>query len=110
MTKTTSKASIRRVEKGQDNKTLARQHTPKASLQGLMQLPLLEAIEAEGGTITPGRAYERIADQLGFDPAALSSRRSCDDGRTYNVFEQQVRWARQTAVLEGLILKERRGI
>jgi len=75
-----------------------------------MQLPLLETIEECGGRARPGEIYERLADRLGVSEEALSETRSCADGQHYGVFQQQVRWARQTAVMQGLIEKGERGI
>lgn len=112
--KSTSTSAIRareaRVNRGLRSEREARAHTPKASLQGLMQLPLLEAIEECGGRAKPGEVYERLAQRLNLSGEALAEERRCRDGQAYKVFEQQVRWARQTAVMQGLIANDERGI
>lgn len=103
-------ARQRRIHRGVDQELAARQHTPRASLQGLMQMPLLEAIENAGGKARPGEVYERLAAEFSLDDAALAETRICADGQSYHVFFQQCRWARQTAVMKGLIGKEKRGV
>ena len=103
-------ARARRVKKGDDTEALARAMTPRTSLQGLMQLPLLEAIEECGGRAKPGEVYERLAARMNLDEDALAQTRLCGDGQEYKVFQQQVRWARQTAVMQGLIANDERGI
>lgn len=77
------------------------------SLQRAIQLPLFEAIASEGGRARPRDIYEKVADSVGIDPDARGATRECGDGQSYRVFEQQVRWARQTAVAEGLIAGDR---
>jgi site-specific DNA-methyltransferase (cytosine-N4-specific) len=104
------KARRRRIDRGVTTESAARKMTPKTSLQGLMQLPLLEALEECGGRSRPGQIYERLADRLGLSEEVLAETRTCADGQNYRVFQQQVRWARQTAVMQGLIAKGERGI
>lgn len=105
-----AKARQKRLERGQASERDARKHTPKASLQGLLQLPLLEELERCGGKARPGEIYERLAQRMGLSEDALAASRTCDDGQSYRVFEQQVRWTRQTAVMQGLITNAERGI
>lgn len=104
------KARAARITRGIRSEIDARGHTPKASLQGLMQLPLLEAIEECGGRARPGEIYDRLAQRLNLSSDALTQTKTCSDGQAYKVFEQQVRWARQTAVMQGLIANDERGI
>ena len=73
------------------------------SLQRAIQLPLFEALASEGGRARPRDVYDKVAEGVGVDPSARGETRECGDGQSYRVFEQQVRWARQTAVAEGLI-------
>ena len=80
---------------------------PPKSLQSLIQLPLFEALEENGGAGRPRDIYEQVAEKLNIDPGARIEQRECGDGQSYRVFEQQVRWARQTAVMQGLICGER---
>ncbi len=105
-----AEARQRRIHRGVDQELAARQRTSRASLQGLMQMPLLEAIEDAGGKAKPGDVYERLAAEFALDDAALAERRTCADGQSYHVFFQQCRWARQTAVMNGLVSKEKRGV
>lgn len=102
-------ARARRLERGVETEEKAKAFS-KASLQGMLQLPLLEEIDQLGGKARPGELYERLAARLGYPQEELSTRRSCNDGQSYNVFEQQVRWARQTAIAQGLLASPSRGI
>jgi len=104
------KARARRIAKGTTMEAKARKRTSKASLQGMLQLPLLEALEDAGGRARPRDLYETLANRLAVPEDLRGERRTCGDGQTYNRFEQQVRWARQTAVLEGLVADSTRGI
>ena len=105
-----AKARQRRLERGRTSEQAARKHMTKASLQGLLQLPLLEELERCGGKARPGEIYERLALRMGLSDDAMSASRTCEDGQSYRVFEQQVRWTRQTAVMLGLITNAERGI
>ena len=107
---TAARARARRIEKGIETEAKARQFTSKPSLQGLLQLPLLEELEAHGGRAKPSDLYERLADRLDVPTELRSQKRTCADGQTYSVFPQAVRWARQNAVMAGLIHKGDRGI
>ncbi len=105
-----AKARQKRIERGIVSERAARKHTMPASLQGLLQLPLLEELEQCGGKARPGEIYARLAERMGLSSDALEHERHCGNGRTYRVFEQQVRWTRQTAVMQGLITNAERGI
>lgn len=76
---------------------------PSKRRQQALQLPLLGALEAAGGSARPGEVYDRIAVGLGLTPDDANVTRSYSGGKKYNVFHQQVRWARQTAVMQGLL-------
>lgn len=110
ITDSAAKARQKRIERGIVSEKAARRHTMPASLQGLLQLPLLEELEHSGGKARPGELYERLAQRMGLSSDALAHERQCGNGRSYRVFEQQVRWARQTAVMQGLIANTERGI
>ncbi len=102
-------ARRRRIDIGLETEAAAKVFS-KPSLQAMIQLPLLEELELAGGKARPGEIYERIAARLGYPDDALDRNRSCGDGKSYNIFQQQVRWARQTAVMQGLIAADQRGI
>lgn len=104
------KARARRIEKGRRTEAEARKLTAKASLQGMLQLPLLEELDAMGGRARPRDLYDRLAERLDVPDDLRSATRTCGDGQSYRVFDQQVRWARQTAVMRGLIADGARGI
>ncbi|AOG02849.1 site-specific DNA-methyltransferase [Bosea sp. RAC05] len=89
---------------------LAVKSTPLSSLQKMVQLPLLQEIEAMGGRGKPGDIYERLAERLDIPKEATQAKREYAEGQTYDVFKAQVRWARQTAVMKGLIAGGKRGI
>jgi site-specific DNA-methyltransferase (cytosine-N4-specific) len=76
-------------------------------VQGLLQLPLLAALDGSGGRARPRDLYAGLAEGLGLDPSVRDERRACADGQSYAVFDQQVRWARQTAVAQGLVAGDR---
>lgn len=95
----------RRLRRGVETEAEARQFS--TGLQGLIQLPLFETLAALGGKARPLDVYDGVADALGVDQDARNETRTCGDGQAYKVFQQQVRWARQTAVAEGLIVGER---
>lgn len=80
------------------------------SLQSALRLPLIETIAEAGGRARPGDLYKALADKLGLDDSALAATRAPNASRPYRIFQQQVRWARQTAVLDGLISRETRGV
>ena len=110
---TPSKAALaarrRRIERGRTEEGSIKNRGRKASLQSMLQLPLLEAIERSGGKARPRDLYAELADDLGLDTSITDETRECAD-QSYNVFEQQVRWTRQTAVANGLIASSKRGV
>ncbi|MFZ3481780.1 DNA methyltransferase [Sphingomonas sp. 3-13AW] len=65
-------------------------------------LPLLEALEDEGGSATTGILKERIADGLGLDIEA-TQRRGKIGGQDHNLLAHRVRWAQQHARIAGLV-------
>lgn len=97
-------ARRRRIEKGEKQERQARKRTP--GLQGMMELPLLEAIEDKGGAARPRDLYGEIAERLNLDPNAREETRQGGD-QEYNVFDQQVRWTRQTLVAKEMIAGKR---
>lgn len=96
-----------RIDRGLTTEAEAKAFSKRVSLQSMIQLPLLAALEASGGAGRPKDVYDAVADSLSIDQGARGETRQCADGQTLNVFQQQVRWARQTAVAEGLIAGER---
>jgi site-specific DNA-methyltransferase (cytosine-N4-specific) len=99
-------ARRRRIERGQEQEEAVRGRGSQPSLQGMLQLPLLEALADRGGRARPRDLYDGLADRVGLDPAARHEVREYET-QTTRVFDQQVRWTRQTAVAEGLIAGER---
>lgn len=75
-------------------------------LQGMIQLPLLEILEERGGKAKPGEIYDEIADRLNLDRSIRKDRKTAGE-QDYAVFDQQVRWARQTLVAKDMITGER---
>lgn len=71
--------------------------------KGQLLLPLLETLDEAGGQAAPREVYDALADRVGLPPA-LRSRTVCAGaaGRI-NVWERQVRNARQVAAARGLI-------
>lgn len=98
------RARERRIERGYDQESSAREMMQ--GIQGLMQLPLLEAIEEAGGSARPRDLYGEVAAKLNLAPDVRTHRRDGGD-QEYAIFDQQVRWTRQTLVGKGLIAGER---
>ncbi len=99
-------ARAKRIARGVEQEASVRGHGNMTSLQGMLELPLLEAIAAHGGKARPRDLYGELAETLNLSPEAREQTRDCAD-QTYRVFDQQVRWTRQTAVAKGLIAGER---
>jgi len=99
-------ARDRRKERGRRQEAEVRGRGSNGSIQGMLELPLLEALQAHGGKARPKDLYSGLADSLSLNTETREETRDCAN-QTYNVFEQQVRWARQTAVGKGLIAGER---
>ncbi|GHE72860.1 hypothetical protein GCM10019059_35560 [Camelimonas fluminis] len=80
------------------------------SFQNAIQLPLLKALEDAGGSSRPADVYKAIASKMALSAEATTGERTSASGERYNIFQQQIRWARQTAVLKGHISNGARGI
>src|SRR5579872_158377 len=74
----------------------------RATQQQLI-LPILEELEARGGTAKPAEIYDGVAQRAGIDEAARAATVTSETGHTWNRFTRDVRWARQKAVMRGLI-------
>ena len=55
-------------------------------------------------------AAEAVADKLGLPKEVRGLTKKFGDGQETNVFQRRVRWVRQTALVDSLILNERRGV
>lgn len=99
-------ARRRRIAKGEAQEAAVRGRGSQPSIQGMLELPLLKALDENGGRARPRDLYAGLAEELGIDPAVRDETRDCAD-QSYRVFDQQVRWTRQTAVAKGLIAGER---
>jgi len=100
------KARERRLRRGVETEMEARRFTQRISLQSLIMTPLIETLAEMGGSARPKDVYDQVADRIGVDPVIRKDVRQCQ-GQRYKYFDQQVRWARQSAVGEGLIAGER---
>ncbi|KAA0574648.1 DNA methylase [Azospirillum sp. B21] len=106
-----SRASRRkRIESGQRQEAEARALELPRRLQSLLAFPLLQALDDAGGKARPTDLYEMIADRLQTPVEVRKARRTYGGGRTYNAFDQQVRWARHAAKVQGLIADAGRGM
>jgi site-specific DNA-methyltransferase (cytosine-N4-specific) len=74
-----------------------------------MLLPLLEVIDAVGGSAAPGEIYDRLAAKLEIPDDIRQATVTVGDRHDINAFERRVRWVRQSAVVRGLIDKQQRG-
>jgi hypothetical protein len=75
-----------------------------------MLLPLLEAIHDAGGIARPGELYDEVAKRMGLANEVRNLTVERPDRGKVNLFERRVRWARQTAIMKGLITTEQRGV
>lgn len=101
-------ARRRRVKAGQDQEAPARRLA--APTHDQLMLPLLDEIDRLGGRARPSDLYERLAERLAVPDDVLSETKTFSDGQTHRLWERRVRWARQTAVLRGLITSPERGV
>lgn len=77
--------------------------------QSQMMLPLLASLLDAGGVAKPGSLYDEIAARLNLDDTTRNATVSAGAAGNCNAFERAVRWTRQSAVMKGLISRERRG-
>lgn len=99
-------ARRRRVSKGRAQEDAIKGRNEGGSLQAMLELPLLQAIADQGGKARPRDLYHELAETLCLDTDVRDQKRDCAN-QSYRVFDQQVRWTRQTAVARGLIAGER---
>ena len=104
-----ARARLRRVKLGVETEAAARAAMPKG-FQRMLGFPLLQVLEENGGAARSADGYEALAERLQVPAALRQARRTSGDGRKHAVYEQQVRWARQTAALEGLVVSPDRGV
>lgn len=71
--------------------------------QKQLLLPLLEALEENGGILAPKDAQQVIADKLHIPQEILEKREFVSGAGEINVLGRRIRWTRQTAVARGLI-------
>ena len=72
----------------------------------MMEMPLLQILEERGGAARPRDIYGEVAERLNLDPEIRNERKTCT-GQDYAVFDQQVRWTRQTLVAKQLVAGDR---
>lgn len=100
----------RRVERGERDEAAARAwfdaHRPTTHQ---LVLPLLRALERRGGSAKPADVYDDVATIIGVNPALRRLEQTFANGRRSNLFERQVRFARETAKHKGLIVSPERG-
>lgn len=101
------RARERRVRVGIETERQAAAFSRRIGLQSMIEAPLLETLAELGGSARPKDVYDAVAERLNVDQALLDDTRVCMDGQSYNVFQQQIRWTRQSAVAKGLIAGER---
>jgi site-specific DNA-methyltransferase (cytosine-N4-specific) len=78
--------------------------------QAQLMLPMLHALRDRGGAARPGAIYDDIAARLGLRAEIREARVDAGTAGDVNAFERRVRWTRQSAVLHGLISRERRNL
>lgn len=70
--------------------------------QGQLLLPLLDALQQSGGELSAGAACDAVGAAIGLTEEARQATVEIG-GHSYNRFDRDVRWARQRAVLKGLV-------
>lgn len=73
-------------------------------------LPLLKELQVRGGRAKPGELYDALADRFAVSEDIRSAEVTYRNGRTTNLWTRHVRWARQTAVAQGLIADRTKGV
>lgn len=108
-TKAALRARLRRISQGRAART-AEAAALRQPRQSELLVPILDELRAAGGAARPRDIYEAVADRLDVPQEARQLRAKFANDRVYNLWERQVRWARQTAVARGYIAADRRGI
>ena len=108
--KNAAKKRAARVTEGRMQREAEMATTAGIPSQGQLMLPLMQALERQGGRARPKDLYDEIADHLGVPEDVRNVRQTFGDGRSSSLFERQVRWARQTAILKGHIAAPGRGL
>lgn len=109
MSRRSETARRRREQAGLQAEADARAVT-RAPTQNQLMLPLLDELRVQGGRARPGDLYESLAERMKLDEELAGSRKTFASGETRNLWQRQVRWARQTALLRGYIAAPERGI
>lgn len=102
--------SEKRVAAGLRQKAEEAALTAAIPSMGQMMLPLLHAVVEHGGRARPREVYEAVADRLGVSAEVRAHKETFADGTTASLFERQVRWARQTAIMRGYLASPERGV
>jgi site-specific DNA-methyltransferase (cytosine-N4-specific) len=71
-------------------------------------LPLLETLSESGGAAKPADLYDRVAEKLAIPDEARNETREYG-GKKSRLWDREVRWARQQAILRGLMATPTRG-
>lgn len=103
-------ARRRRVETGRRHEAAAASMKSARPTHDQLMLPLLDEIQHLGGRARPVDLYERLAARLGVSEEIAAETKTFANGVTHNLWERRVRWARQTAILRGLLASPERGI
>lgn len=110
MTASAARKRAKRIADGQRQRDAERATTAVIPTQGQLMLPLMRALERQGGRARPKDLYDDVAQQLGVPDEVRAIEKTFANGRTSPLFERQVRWARQTAILRGHIAAPERGV
>ncbi len=79
--------------------------------QTQLMLPLLQSLDELGGAAKPGELYDLIASKLNITSETRTALGGgAADRKAFNLYERRVRWARQTAVFNGLIDGSQRSV
>lgn len=78
--------------------------------QTQLLLPLLESLNESGGSARPQAVYDSIAEKLQVPGSVRDAKADRAGASPTRLFDRQVRWTRQTAVMKGLVAKGARGV
>jgi len=83
-------------------------HKPLPTQTDLL-LPLLQSVEAAGGSARPAEVYDDVATRLHLDEETRNATARVGN-QNVNVFERHVRWTRQLAVFRGYLQSSQRNL
>lgn len=111
LSKDATKKRQKRIDRGLDDEAAAKAWSNAVKPSGdQLVIPLLTLLERRGGNARPGELYDELADVVDIDPELRSMELRFANGQRSNLWERQVRWARESAKRLGYLTSKQRGI